>query len=180
MVLAKLRKPFKKEPTITHLIFSFKICISVVLNYKVTSIQNNLIKMCIIPANRDSCHISTSSSRDLAEIHGTCWYGSSAARQAILMWFYPDYRQTFLLSEYWIFAQKLLLKPVRKEKNKTPFYFIMREYLFKSVEKQSPLCPRGRPLDVVDEHLGGSVVGRYSLEQLKTHWKFNTLKGDHI
>ena len=56
----------------------------------------------------------------------------------------------------------------------------MREYLFKSVEKKSPLCPRGRPLDVVDEHLGGSVVRRYFLEQLKPHRKFNTLKGDHI
>ena len=119
MVLAKLRKPFKKEPTITHLIFSFKICISVVLNYKVTSIQNNLIKMCIIPANRDSCHISTSSSRDLAEIHGTCWYGSSAARQAILMWFYPDSHQTFLLSEYWIFAKNYSLSQYWKKKQNT-------------------------------------------------------------
>ena len=78
------------------------------------------------------------------------------------------------------FSPKITLKASTERKNKTPFYFIMREYLFKSVEKQSPLCPRGRPLDVVDEHLGGSVVRRYFLEQLKPHRKFNTLKGDHI
>ena len=128
MVLAKLRKPFKKEPTITHLIFSFKICISVVLNYKVTSIQNNLIK-CV-----SYLLIGTAVTYQLL-LHATLLRYLGLA-DTVPLW---------LVEQYWCgstrtpakpsckvsteFSPKITLKASTERKNKTPFYFIMCEWI---------------------------------------------------